>query len=109
MDKVVNKAYKDYSYVSRYSAFPYYYHVADNKYIYGITAYLSDTTPYTLYTVQQGDNLDNLALKYYNNPTYYWIICSFNHITNPYKELVPGQKLKIPSISTIQYNFEGRR
>mgnify|MGYP003314686731 CR=1 FL=1 len=60
-----NKTYKDYSYVSRYSVFPYYYHVEDNKYVYGLTAYLNDKTTYTLHTVEQGDNLDNLALKYY--------------------------------------------
>lgn len=108
MNVLRNKAYKDYSYVSRYRAFPYYYHKEDNKYIYGITAYLDDTTAYTLHTIKQGDTLDRLALEYYNNPTLYWIICSYNHIQNPYKELVIGRTLKIPSISNIQYNKIGR-
>ena len=99
---IINKAYKDYSYVSRYNVFPYYYHKEDNKYFYGITAYLDDTTIYTLHTIQQGDTLDRLALDYYNNPTLYWVICSFNHIKNPYKELVPGQTIKIPALANIK-------
>ena len=89
-------------------SFPYYYHTQDNKYIYGITAYLNDTTPYKAHVVQAGDTLDTLALYYYNNPTMYWVICSFNHIRNPYKQLVVGSVIKIPSLSTIKYDKAGR-
>ena len=105
---LTNKSYKDYSYTSRYSPFPYYYHTVDNKYVYGVTSYLDDTTPYTLHTVQQGETLDNLALYYYKNPTLFWIICSFNHIRNPYMRLRTGSKIKIPSISTIKFDITGR-
>lgn len=108
MSKLTEKSYKEYDSLSRYSNFPYYYHREDNKYVYGITAYLKDTTVYTNYTVKQGDTLDNLALEYYNNPTYYWIICSFNHIRNPFKPLVVGSVLKIPSISNIEFDTEKR-
>lgn len=108
MSSILNKSYKEYSYVSRYSSFPFYYHREDNKYFYGITAYLKDTTVYTLHTIKQGDTLDTLALDYYNNPTLYWIICSFNHITNPYITLVPGSTIKIPSIANIEYDVYGR-
>lgn len=100
--------YKEYSYVSRYSSFPYYYHPEDHKYIYGLTAYLNDTTAYTIHTVQRGDTLDRLALEYYGNPTLYWIICSYNHIQNPYRDLKIGTTLKIPSISNIEYDKAGR-
>ena len=108
MDVLTNKSYKDYSYTSRYSPFPYFYNIKDNKYIYGITAYLDDTTPYKLHTVKQGETFDTLALYYYNNPTLFWIICSFNHIRNPYSKLTPGQKLKIPSLSNISFDLVGR-
>ena len=108
MSKLSNKTYKQYSYVSRYNVFPTYYHVHDKKYFYGLTAYLDDSTVYTNHVVKRGDTFDSLALKYYNNPTYYWIICSFNHIQNPYKELKEGETIKIPSFSNIQYDFEGR-
>lgn len=108
MDKLLNKSYKDYSYVSRYSSFPYFYHPEDQKYIYGLTAYLNNTTTYTLHVIQRGDTPDHLALEYYGNPTMYWVICSYNHIQNPYKQLVPGQTIKIPSISNIEYDKAGR-
>lgn len=108
MSVLKHETYNSYSYVSRYSSFPFYYHTVDNKYVGGITAYLDDSTIYTLYTVKQGDTLDNLALEFYNNPTLFWIICSFNHIRDPYLPLKVGEKLKIPSISNIKYNINGR-
>ena len=57
------------------------------------------------YIVQKGDTLDSLALHYYNIPTLYWIIASFNHIQDPYKNLVVGSTLKIPSISNIEFDI----
>lgn len=108
MSKLSDKSYKEYSYVSRYSNFPYYYNTQDDKYVGGITAYLSDTTTYTLHTVKQNETFDSLALDYYGNPTLYWVICSFNHINNPYMELSIGSKIKIPAISNIIYDMNGR-
>ena len=108
MDVLSNKQYKDYSYVSRYSSFPFYYHREDDKYVYGITSYLDNSTFYTMHTIQRNDTLDNLALYYYGNPTLYWIIASYNHIRNPYTPLIEGQTIKIPSISNIQYDKTGR-
>ena len=90
MDVLTDKSYKQYSKLSRYSAFPYYYHSKDDKYIYGKTAYLKDDTVYSLYQIKRGDTFDSLALYFYNNPTLYWIICSFNHIQNPFTELKEG-------------------
>ena len=108
MNTLINKTYKDYSYTSRYTPFPYYYHIRDDKYTYGITAYLDDTTIYHMHTVVQGDTIDNLALQYYNNPTLFWIICSFNHIRNPYSDLKVGSLIKIPSIANIKFDMNGR-
>lgn len=105
MDILTDKTYKEYSKLSRYSPFPYYYHSVDDKYIYGTTAYLKDTTIYTLHTIKRGDTLDSLALEYYNNPTLYWIICSFNRIRDPFIQLEEGQKIKIPSISNIEFDI----
>ena len=108
MEVSSEKSYKEYNYTSRYSSFPYYYHKNDEKYFYGLTAYLDNTTVYTLHTIQQGDTLDRLAMQYYGNPTLYWVICSYNHIRNPYKDLVKGKTIKIPSLSNIQYDKRGR-
>ena len=69
---------------------------------------MKDTTTYTLYVVKQGDTLDTIAMENYNNPTLFWVICSFNRIRNPYSVLVPGTTLKLPSISTLEYDTEGR-
>ena len=102
-----DKNYKRYDKVSRYSVFPYYYNRVDNKYIYGITAQLYDSTDITYVTkkIEEGDTLDTLSLYYYNNPLYYWIIADFNKIKDPYKPLNIGEEIKIPSISNIRYDL----
>jgi len=105
MDVLTNKAYKTHSKISRYTPFPYYYHTIDNKYVYGKTAYLKDTTIYTAHTVKQGDTFDSLALDYYNNPTLYWIICSFNRIQDPFQNLKVGSVIKIPAIANIEFDL----
>ena len=105
MEVLKNKTYRQYDKLSRYSPFPYYYHSLDDKYVYGVTAYLKDTTLYTSYVVKRNDTYDSLALKFYNNPTYYWIICSFNHINDPYTNPIEGEILKIPSISNIEFDI----
>ena len=107
-NKLSDKSFKEYSYTSRYSPFPYYYNKEDEKYIYGLTAYLDDSTPYVIHTVVSGETIDSIALNYYNNPTYYWIICSFNRISDPFKELKEGSKLKIPSMNSLTYDVAGR-
>ena len=107
-DILTDKSYKNTTKLSRYSICPYYYHNLDKKYIMGTSSWLKDTTTYTNYIVKHLDTYDSLALKFYNNPTLYWIICSFNHITDPFEEPVEGSILKIPSISTIEFDLNGR-
>ena len=103
MDILSNKSYKQYDKISRYSPFPFYYHRKDDKYIYGKTAYLRDDTLFTTYKVKKNDTLDSLALEFYNNPTLYWIICSFNRIQDPFTQLIEGQTIKIPALSNIEF------
>lgn len=106
MDILTTKYYKQFDYVSRYSAFPIYYHTLDDKYIVGRDQWISDNTAYTLHTVEQGDTYDKLALLYYNNPTYYWVICAFNRIQDPFENPPIQTLLKIPSLSSISYPME---
>jgi nucleoid-associated protein YgaU len=102
-DVLKNKYFKQYDRLSRYQSFPYFYNEVDNKYIYGITSQLDDSTIYSSYIVQKGDTWDSLALKFYNNPTRYWVILDFNRIQDPYVEPQEGQKIKIPNLSSIVF------
>lgn len=103
-DVLTNKQYKEYNKVSRYSNFPIYYNILDNKYIQGTTAYLNNTTAHSLYTVVKNDTYDSIALKFYGTPIFYWIICSFNHIQDPFIPPKVGDTLMIPVFSTITYD-----
>lgn len=105
MDVLKNKSYKEYRDVSRYSVFPYYYHSVDNKYVYGTTAQTVSNAPHTVVTVERGDTLDSLSLKYYNTPVYYWVIADFNRIQDPFKPLEVGQSLRIPAFTTIAFDI----
>ena len=104
MDCLKDKAIKSYDYTSRYSAFPYYYHTLDDKYIYGITSQLNEDTEYVLHTVVDTDTLDSLALKYYGRPDLFWVIADFNRIQDSYMVLFNNFKtIKIPSLSGIRF------
>ena len=70
-DKLTNKQYKDYDYLSRYTSFPFYYNEEDRKYIYGVTSQLNQNITYVLHEVKVNETLDTLALDYYNNPTFF--------------------------------------
>ena len=107
MDKLKDKNYKDFDYTCRYSGIPFYYHTEDDKYIYGITRNLNKDIPYTIHDIKNTDTLDYLALKYYNNPTYYWIIAYFNDIQDCLIKLSDYYKtIKIPTISAIKFGDE---
>lgn len=107
MDTLKNKNYKEFDYTSRYSGVPFYYHSLDEKYIYGLGSNLDKNIAYTLHEVKDTDTLDYLALKYYNNPTYYWVIAYFNDIPDCFVKLFDYYKtLKIPNIANIKFGEE---
>lgn len=105
MQVLTNKQYKSYDRVSRYQIFPFYYNKLDEKYIYGITSHLTtEDTKFVAHKVKDKDTLDSLALYYYGNPTYYWVIADFNRISDPYKPLEKGIVIKIPTFSNISFD-----
>lgn len=107
MDVLKNKSYGQFDYTCRYSAVPYYFHTEDDKYIYGIGSNLYKNTAYSIHNVSPTDTLDYLALKYYNNPTFYWIIAYFNDIQDVFINIGENyQTLKIPHISSISFGKE---
>jgi nucleoid-associated protein YgaU len=100
---LTDKKYREYRKTSRYSGVPYYYNINDDKYVYGVGKNLKDTTPFKTHKIREGESLDTLALYYYNNPTYFWIIADFNRINDPYETLEVGSKIKIPTFSSIEF------
>ena len=104
MDVLNNKSSKSYEYLSRYASFPYYYHSLDKKYVYGLTAQLSDKTTYVLVDVNMDTSLDGLAAKYYGRPDYYWIIADFNRIQDPFIRLSDYfVKIKVPALTAVEF------
>ena len=104
MDVLKNKSFNDYDYTCRYSSTPYFYHTVDEKYTYGIPTQFGKELQYVAHKVTDTDTLDSLSLKYYNNPTYFWVIASFNDIFDIYEPLIKNYSiLKIPNISGIYF------
>mgnify|MGYP003296081297 CR=1 FL=1 len=60
--------------------------------------HLKKTDEFSIYTVEKGDTWDSIALKFYNNPTYYWIICDYNRIHNCMIEPKVGEIIEIPTL-----------
>ena len=100
---LTDKQFREYAKLSRYTNTPYYYNRVDDKFIYGLSKNLRDDTTFRVHIVKEGDTLDSLALYYYNNPTYFWIIADFNRIQDPYKNLSVGSHIKIPTFSAIEF------
>lgn len=104
MERLKDKKYKSYNYVSRYASFPYYYHTLDKKYIYGTTGQIDKDIVYVIHKVRPEDTLDSLSLIYYGRPDYYWIIADYNNIQDPFIDLnAKFDSIKIPRFSSIKY------
>lgn len=103
MNIATNKSYKKYDYISRYEAFPYYYNTEDERYFYGLTSWLNNNVGYALYTVQPGDTYDSIAFDYYGSSTFYWVVCDFNRILDPFIEPVVGTQLKLPALNGLSF------
>ena len=60
--------------------------------------------PYVSHKVASGDTLHKLALKYYNNPTYWWVIAYFNDVQDAF---IPLRNqftiIQIPNISSVLF------
>jgi nucleoid-associated protein YgaU len=68
---------------------------------------MSKDVAWLSHSVKQEDSLDSLALKYYGNPTFWWIIAYFNDIPDAFELLCPKYAtLKIPSVSKVQFGAD---
>lgn len=110
MDTLKNKRYLDFGYIARGAGVPYYYDTIKERTIMGIGKDIRKDTPYFTYEIKDNDTLDSIALKFYNNPTYWWIIAMFNNIQDA---LIDNLKekytiLQIPNIASIVFEKEKR-
>lgn len=104
MDILANKTVKTSKYFSRYNGINLYYNTHDKKYQLALKSWLKPDFEYTKYTVEDRDTWDYIALKFYNNPTYYWILCDANKIIDPMIEPKKGDVIIIPSLgSNLQF------
>ena len=104
MDTLKNKTYESFEYLSRYTNVPYYFDTIQNKEIYGIGTNLKNNTEFLTHKIKANDTLHSLALKYYNNPTFWWVIAYFNDIQDSFKPLRDKyETIKIPSIASIEF------
>jgi len=104
MDTLKNKNYESFNYLSRYTNTPYYYDTIKGREIYGIGTNLKNNSEFVTHKVKANDTLHSLSLKYYNNPTFWWIIAYFNDIQDSFKPLRNKyETLRIPSISSIEF------
>lgn len=104
MNNYINKSYRSFEKLSRYESFPYYFDTESQKYVYGRTAFLDQSTAFTIHVTGPDDTFDSLALFYYGNPTYYWIIADFNRVLDCYTTLPENINVMIPSISSIRFD-----
>lgn len=103
MSVIIDSAAKDYSYLSRYSDFNVLYNSEDGKKYYETTSQLrSDFSIFESHLVEVGDSLDSIALRYYGNPLYWWIIADVNRIQDIFN-LKVGTRLSIPYLNQISY------
>ena len=103
MEILIDKNYKSYDYISRYSNVPYYYNILDKKYVYGTAYQLSKDNSYLIHKVIKNETLDSISLTYYNSPLYFWIIMDYNDLQDPFCDLMEGTELKIPTLSNIAF------
>lgn len=104
MDILTNKRFNQFDYVCRYSGVPYYYNTEDKRDIMGLSKNMLKNIPWVAHGVKPDDTLDSLALTYYNNPSYWWIIAYFNDIQDSFTFLWEKYKtIKIPNISSIVF------
>ena len=104
MDKLKNKRYGSFNYTSRYTGVPYYYDTEAKRDVFGLGKPMLKKSAWVAHKVTSEDSLDSLALKYYNNPTLWWIIGYFNNIFDPFIVLKDHfDIIKIPSISSIEF------
>lgn len=100
IEKDLNK--KQYTYFSRYNNLSTYYDTEEKKRYYETNKPIikNKNIQFITHTVGVNETLDTIALKYYGNPLYWWIIADFNNIQDVFN-LKEGYNLKLPNFNQI--------
>jgi len=54
------------------------------------------------YHIRYGDTWPFISYKTLNSPNLWWLILLVNGILNPLEKLIPGTRIKIPSIAVVR-------
>ena len=111
MDVLKNQAPHSTNHFSRYSGITEVTNIMDKvrgtdefKRYLVMKTHLKRNENFTSYEVQKGDTWDKIALKFYKNPTYYWIVCDWNRIHDCMVEPKVGDVIEIPILSkTLEF------
>lgn len=57
---------------------------------------LYSPSDYKLVKLEKDLSLDEISIKYYDTPLYYWIIGEANNIKDPFAKVKKGVSLRIP-------------
>lgn len=52
-------------------------------------------------TDSEAQQLDAVAYRYYGDSQLWWLIAAFNFIIDPYTEVVPGLKVRVPRLDEV--------
>lgn len=55
----------------------------------------TDNKYYTIHYALEEEWWDNISYQHYKTPQYWYILCEYNKVINPYESLIPGQTIKI--------------
>lgn len=63
--------------------------------------FLNNTFNCTIYTLETNNFLPNIAVKFYNTSSLWWVIARFNGIQFPLSEVKAGVTLYIPRLNEL--------
>lgn len=72
-----------------------YFNLCKNIYFDNVNEMSSNDV--TDYIILEDDSWTSISYKFYNTYKLWWLICKFNGISNPFYDIIPGKKIKIPS------------
>jgi hypothetical protein len=72
-----------------------------------LDTYKRDAASFIQYRTQDNERIENISQKFYNTPDFWWIVCVFNNIRNPFFDL-PLSEVQILELSDRLANEEGK-